>query len=93
MSSRIDAGRPVIEALHQQTADERFTEAMFTGLRLSEGIDAGGISARFGQDPWVRYGGELAPVLDAGLMWRRDSRLGLTRQGMLVSNEILTTFV
>jgi oxygen-independent coproporphyrinogen-3 oxidase len=92
-ASRVEAGRGVTEALYQQTSDERFTEAMFTGLRLSDGVDAAEISARFGRDPWARYGSELAPILDAGLMWRRDGRLGLTRQGMLVANEILTTFV
>ena len=90
---RIDAGQGVAEALHQQTPDERFTEAMFTGLRLTEGIDAADILVRYGQDPWITYGAELAPFVEAGLMWRRGSQLGLTRRGMLVSNEILTAFV
>ena len=32
-------------------------------------------------------------VLDDGLLWMNGERFGLTRRGMLVANEILTTFV
>jgi oxygen-independent coproporphyrinogen-3 oxidase len=86
-------GSAVAESIAQQSPDERFTEAIFTGLRLSEGIDTQEFEARFGRDPWTLYGAELEPFLDAGMMWKEGSRVGLTRQGMLVANEILTTFV
>lgn len=71
----------------------RRQEALFTGLRLTDGIDCGNFSRRFGVDPWTAYGGELAPVVGDGLMWRDETRFGLTRRGMLVANEILATFV
>ena len=71
----------------------RRQEALFTGLRLTDGIDCGNFSRRFGVDPWTAYGGELAPVVSDGLMWRDERRFGLTRRGMLVANEILATFV
>jgi len=90
---RVGAGEAVAESIAQQSPDERFTEAIFTGLRLSEGIDTQEFEARFGRDPWTLYGAELEPFLDAGMMWKEGSRVGLTRQGMLVANEILTTFV
>jgi oxygen-independent coproporphyrinogen-3 oxidase len=78
---RVGAGEAVAESIAQQSADERFTEAIFTGLRLSEGIDIREFEARFGRDPWTVYGSELEPFLDAGMIWREDSRVGLTRQG------------
>jgi oxygen-independent coproporphyrinogen-3 oxidase len=90
---RVEAGEAAAESIAQQSPEERFTERMFTGLRLSEGIDTADLAARFGRDPWALYGAELAPFLEAGMMWRRGARIGLTRQGMLVANEILTTFV
>ena len=90
---RVDAGEAVAESIAQQSQDERFTEAIFTGLRLSEGIDTRALEARFGRDPWTLYRAELEPFLEAGMMWRKGPRVGLTRQGMLVANEILTTFV
>jgi oxygen-independent coproporphyrinogen-3 oxidase len=90
---RVAAGEAVAESIAEQSSDERFTEAIFTGLRLSEGIDTTDLAGRFGRDLWALHGGELEPFLDAGMMWREGPRIGLTRQGMLVANEILTTFV
>ena len=91
--TRVASGRPVFEGLAQLDSEERFSEAMFTGLRLSEGIDCAAITAKFGTDPWARHREELAPYVDAGLVWQDGSRLGLSRQGMLVANDILATFV
>ena len=74
-------------------ATERVEEALFTGLRLTDGIDRRRFLAAHGLDPWTKYGRNLASFMDAGLMWTRGDRFGLTRQGMLVSNEILAVFV
>jgi oxygen-independent coproporphyrinogen-3 oxidase len=90
---RVGEGRPVIEGLTTLSGSERFAEAMFTGLRMSEGVDCGEIAATFGADPWRKHGEDLRPFVDAGLVWRREGRLGLSRQGMLVANGILATFV
>jgi oxygen-independent coproporphyrinogen-3 oxidase len=91
--SRIDRGSGVSAEPQRRSEAERESEAIFTGLRLSAGIDGDEIQARFGQDPWVRHEAALEPMVAAGLMWRRDRRLGLTRHGMLVANEILANFV
>jgi hypothetical protein len=48
---------------------------------------------RYGVNPWDVHRDRLAPCVDEGLLWRRDSVFGLTRRGMLVANEILLTFV
>ena len=39
--ARMNSGRSVTEGLVHLTPDERFAEAMFTGLRLTEGVDGG----------------------------------------------------
>lgn len=75
------------------SAPERMSEALFTGLRMTDGVSLQTFAARHGVDPWARYGEALEPCVDAGYVWRRDGRLGLSRQGMLVANEILATFV
>jgi coproporphyrinogen III oxidase-like Fe-S oxidoreductase len=78
----------------ERLSDEaRRQEALFTGMRLTSGIDGGNFAARYGVDPWAEYGSTLAPMVDDGLVWRRGDRFGLTRPGMLVANEILVTFV
>jgi oxygen-independent coproporphyrinogen-3 oxidase len=71
----------------------RVEEALFTGLRLSEGLGRRSFQARFGVDPWQRYGTTLRHYLEDGLMWLSGDRFGLTRRGMLVANSILAEFV
>jgi len=72
---------------------DRAGEALFTGLRLTAGIDRAAFAAQHGSDPWLTYRAELAPFCEAGLVWEREGRMGLTRQGMLMANEIFVTFV
>ena len=78
---------------HRLSAQEQLEEALFTGLRLTQGIDRANFSARFGVDPWIRYSADLSDYVREGLMWTSEDTFGLTRRGMLVDNEIMLTFV
>ena len=42
---------------------------------------------------WQRYGADLQPFLDTGLLKRQNRRLWLTRRGMLLAHEVMTVFV
>jgi oxygen-independent coproporphyrinogen III oxidase len=75
------------------TRDERLEEALFTGLRLTAGIDAGAAGRRYGIDVFDRYGEALRPFVEAGWLVRKGDRLQLTRDGMLMSNEVMAVFV
>jgi oxygen-independent coproporphyrinogen-3 oxidase len=66
---------------------------LFLGFRLSEGVDMTAVAQRFGVDVWTRWGRQLAPFVDAGLVARDRSRLRLTRSGMLLANEVMQVFV
>jgi len=90
---RIGSGHSVRTDVQSLETTGRVEEALFTGLRLTEGIDRGNFFARFGVDPWPRYGERLQPYVDEGFMWVDGGRFGLSRRGMLVANEILSTFV
>ena len=68
-------------------------EALFTRLRLTAGIDLGLIESQYGVDVWERYGAELHPFVEAGLLIYDRRRLKLTRAGMLLANEIMTVFL
>jgi oxygen-independent coproporphyrinogen-3 oxidase len=85
-------GTPRIEVTDLPSA-ARVEEALFTGLRLSQGIERQTFRERFGIDPWSVYGAALEPYLHAGLIWKDERRFGLTRRGMLVANSILAEFV
>jgi oxygen-independent coproporphyrinogen-3 oxidase len=73
--------------------DERLGDALFTGLRLTHGVDVDLLSSRYGVDVWRRFGARLAPFIEAGLLLRQDGRLRLTRHGMLLANEVMSVFV
>ena len=74
--------------------EEQVEEALFTGLRLTSGLDLRALATRYGIDVWSRYGAELAPCVEAGLLVHEpDRRLALTRSGMLMANEVMAVFI
>ena len=90
---RVGAGEPPVSETRQLSGAERMEEALFTGLRLTDGIDLARVTNRYGSDVWTRYGEALMPFVQDGLVIREGSRLRLSRNGMLVANEILQVFV
>ena len=68
-------------------------DALFTGLRVVDGIELEQVRQRYGVDVMARHGAALAPFLDAGWLLLEAGRLRLTRRGMLVANEVMGTFV
>jgi oxygen-independent coproporphyrinogen III oxidase len=91
--TRIRTGQPVAVERRELTNDAGMEEALFTGLRLTTGIDIEAVGARYGADVWTRYGSSLQPFLDGGLLLREGPRLRLSREGMLLANEIMSVFV
>jgi oxygen-independent coproporphyrinogen III oxidase len=74
------------------STQEQLEDALFTGLRLARGLDLEAVKSRYGVDVWGRYGAELQSFVDEGLLVY-DSRLRLTRAGMLLAHEIMTVFI
>jgi oxygen-independent coproporphyrinogen-3 oxidase len=75
------------------TPAERLEEALFTGLRLARGVDILSAGRRYGMDVWQRFGSGLHPFVTEGLLVRDGPFLRLTREGMLVANEVMAVFV
>jgi oxygen-independent coproporphyrinogen-3 oxidase len=90
---RVTAGSDPAMERRTLSPREQLEEALFTGLRLNEGVDLGAIRHRYGVDVWGEYGSALGPFVDAGLVRHERGHLSLTRDGMLVANEILQAFV
>ncbi len=91
--TRIRAHADVVTEVRSLTRDERVSEALFTGLRLVEGVSLSEVQDRYGLDVWHRYGRELQPYIDEGLLERMGGRLRLTRRGMLLAHEVMMVFV
>jgi oxygen-independent coproporphyrinogen III oxidase len=90
---RIVAGESAAIDRHSLSRQAQVEEALFMGMRLTDGVDRAWFKGRFGDDPWQRYGQDLAPYIQSGQVWHRDGRFGLTRDGMLVANTVLEVFV
>ena len=90
---RIEAGRSTAVEVRRMSDDERLGDALFTGLRLTEGVSLDAIRRRYGVDVWLRYGSSLSPFVDAGFLCCNSDRLFLSRQGMLLAHEVMAVFV
>ncbi len=91
---RVQADEPTRLDERVLPSEERLEEALFMGLRLTAGLDLRAVEAAWGVDVSARYGAEMAPLVDAGLVRHvPGEHLALTRQGMLVANEIMTVFI
>lgn len=91
--ARVSTGADLVVERRAMSAQEHLEERLFTGLRLTGGLDLSSIRRELGVDVWQRYGHDLTPHLDAGLLVREAERLRLTRQGMLLAHEVMAVFV
>ncbi|HEX3681093.1 MAG TPA: coproporphyrinogen-III oxidase family protein [Bryobacteraceae bacterium] len=69
-----------------RSAAEHGQERFFVGLRLMRGIEPT-------RDEWSRFAQPIEKWLHAGMLERDDTRLRLSRDGVLVSNEIFQDFI
>ncbi len=91
--ARVAAGAPAAAERHALSGRERLEDALFTGLRLTAGVDIDAAGVRYGCDVWRTFGDALQPFVDEGLLIHEGPRLRLTRTGMLVANEVMAVFV
>ena len=91
--SAIVAGRSVSTERRVLSDQERLEEAVFTGLRLTHGIDLATVRSRYGVDLWDRYGDDLSPFVEQRLLIYDGGAIRLTRDGMLLANEVMTVFI
>jgi oxygen-independent coproporphyrinogen-3 oxidase len=91
--SAIEAGADVERERRVLSREDRWQEALITGLRLVDGVSVDGLLRNYGLDIWARYGDHLHPYLEAGLLRQQGGRLRLSRAGMLLANEVLAVFI
>lgn len=91
--ARMSAEKDIRQDVAVMSLEQRIQEALFTGLRLNEGIDESQFVARWGVQPWERHADALSLRVEAGHVWRNEGHFGLTRDGMLVANDVLSEFV
>lgn len=85
-------GQAIAERQELEDKD-RAVEALFMGLRLSEGVALDAFRDEYGVDVLVRYGDELPRLGDAGLIQITNERIMLTDKGRLLSNEVFVLLI
>jgi oxygen-independent coproporphyrinogen-3 oxidase len=91
---RVRSGQDVRLDRRRLSDAERLEEALFMGLRVTDGLDLASMSSRHGIDIWGRYGPDLSPYVAAGLLIHEPGRrLALTRRGMLLASEVMSVFI
>jgi oxygen-independent coproporphyrinogen-3 oxidase len=86
-------GGPLAAERRVMPVEEQLEDALFTGLRLSGGIDLGAVQRRYGVDVWDRFGGELQLFVDEEILNYDGRSVRLTRRGMLLAHEIMAVFI
>ncbi len=91
--TRVDAGADPVAERTCLSAEEGLAEALFMGLRLSQGVSLSRLSDVYGIDVLARYGPALEPAREAGLLVVDGDTMRLTRRGLLLSSEVMQVFV
>lgn len=73
-------------ALAESVVADLFSERFFVGLRMSEGIQPA-------PDEWRRFEEPIQRFMNEGLLEKHGDFLRLTKQGVLLSNEVFAEFV
>jgi oxygen-independent coproporphyrinogen III oxidase len=89
----IETGTSSIGYREPVTDEQALQEALFLGLRLSEGVDLDLLrNANYGHY-LTKYENSLTDLYAQGLIKKSASTIRLTESGMLLSNEIFQRFV
>ena len=89
----LDRNETVVQGKRELSKEEQLGDEMFMGLRLVEGLDLQTIESKYDIDVRAMYGDRLRPYQEAGLLIETASHWRLSRSGMLLSNEVMKTFV
>lgn len=89
----VGAGEDPVAWSEGYDAGRRLEEALFLGLRVTEGVDLGALAARYGIDPRARFREAWQRAAQARLTVHEGSRVRLTREGRVRSNELFCELV
>ena len=69
------------------------SETMFLGLRLLDGLNLSGVSARTGVDMAGKFQAPIQECIDLGVLVRDGDCLKLTESAYLIANQAFTRFL
>jgi len=82
-----------IDYRSESTARDREEEAIFLGLRLTQGVDLFEFKSKFGFDLADRFEREIEYLKEGELLELTPSHIRLTPKGWMLSNEVFSEFL
>ena len=89
----LEEGRRPVASEETLTRQQRAAEALWLGLRRTEGICAKAIGERLDFDVEDTFSEPIQKLVADGLLQRHSSRLTLTDRGLLHANTVGQTFL
>ncbi|NWF38141.1 radical SAM family heme chaperone HemW [Mariprofundus sp. NF] len=77
-----------INSRESLTKQQAAAEAIWVGLRRSNGINRDAFRDRFGHDLWALFSDEFSPWLNLGKLELNNEQLSLSSSGLLLADEI-----
>jgi oxygen-independent coproporphyrinogen-3 oxidase len=87
----IEQGITIYEEEILESEDTRLRNALIFGLRKTQGVNVPAFITEYNRNPLDLFGESLDEYIRSGLVDFSNAYLRLTEQGLLVSNEILST--
>lgn len=78
-----------IKGMEKLSEEDAVTEAIFLGLRKTEGIDLDWFSKRFNHSFINIHSKKICDLTEDGYLTLSDNRLSLTRKGILVADSVI----
>jgi oxygen-independent coproporphyrinogen-3 oxidase len=88
----LSSGKPPESETETLSREQLMIEAIYLGLRQSDGIDPGSFETRFGVRFTDIFSRVLAELSEEGMLSLRENRCALTRNGMLYLDGIAARF-
>jgi oxygen-independent coproporphyrinogen-3 oxidase len=85
----IHAGRRPVVDEEVLTREQRIIEAVYLGLRQTDGIDLEGFRSTFNEDFGARFEPRLSRLIDGEMIEKAPQRIRLTRRGMLFLEKVV----
>ena len=86
------SGLPVLESF-EVTPEESMEDFMMVGLRLLNGVKDDDFRARYGIGMYDKFGGQIARLVERGLLIADESGCRLSERGVLLGNEVFAEFI
>jgi oxygen-independent coproporphyrinogen-3 oxidase len=75
------------------SSENALQEAFFLGLRMNQGVDLAKLRSEFGETQLSSYDHTIADLIEADLLEKDGSRIRLSAQGRMLSNEVFERFI